>query len=77
MSYANEDFEEMVAQMVTIGLKMDKRTHALLTVFYMLEQDVDVSPHINNIDTNLQAPDRLGVMHLLRPNFFGHPYLDS
>lgn len=42
-SYAADDFAETVADMVTIGVKLDKRTHTLMMVFYMLEQDVDVS----------------------------------
>ena len=43
MSYSVEDLEETVAEMLTVGIKMDKRTHTLLVVFYMLQQDVDVS----------------------------------
>ena len=42
MSYAVEDLEETVAELITSGIKMNKRTHALLLMFYLADADLDV-----------------------------------
>lgn len=42
-AYAMEDFQEVIAGIITAGLKMNKRTHALQLMVYLLEHDVDVS----------------------------------
>ena len=44
MSYSVEDFEETVADMLIAGVKMDKRTHTMMMLFYMLQQEKEVQP---------------------------------
>ena len=43
-AYAIEDFQEVIASIITAGMKMNKRTHALQLMVYLQEADLDVSP---------------------------------
>ena len=42
-SYALEDLEGVVAEIVRVGLKMNKRTHSLLMLYYFQDSNTDVS----------------------------------
>ena len=42
-SYSVEDLEAVVAETLTLGMQSNKRTHALLLIFYQIEGDLDVS----------------------------------
>ena len=43
-----EDFQEVIASIITAGMKMNKRTHALQLMIYLQEVDIDVShPHLS------------------------------
>lgn len=42
-SYAVKDLEGVVAEVVTVGIQMNKRTHTLILMFYLMEENVDVS----------------------------------
>ena len=42
-SYALEDLEGVVAEIVRVGLKMNKRTHSLLMLYYFQDSSTDVS----------------------------------
>ena len=45
-SYALEDLEGVVAEIVRVGLKMNKRTHSLLMLYYFQDSNTDVSPGV-------------------------------
>ena len=41
-AYAMEDFQEVIASIITAGMKLNKRSHALQLMVYLQEADLDV-----------------------------------